>query len=160
MYTVIYMSTQDKTLTIKQRKWLKLYLELGNATEAAMQVYDCKDRESAGSIGFENLQKLDFADLMEEGGITDTKLNKVLDEGLEANRVISAMNTGKQATGATADFIDVPDHAVRHKYLETALKLKKRLKDRVDLTTNDKELPTPIVQIKNVPGNDSDQEDQ
>lgn len=154
------MSSEDRTLTIKQRKWLKLYLELGNATEAAMQVYDCKDRDSAKAMGGENLSKLNFADLMEEGGITDIKLSGVLHEGLEANRVISAMNTDRQANGATADFIDVPDHAVRHKYLETALKLKRRLKDRIDLTTNDKELPTPIVQIKNVPGDISHQEDQ
>lgn len=121
----------DKELTLKQRKWLKLYLELGNATEAAMQVYDCEDRESAANIGSENIRKLQFDELMEKAGITDRKLIKKLDEGLEANRVISAINTNKQATGATTDFIDVPDFTVRHKYLETALKLKKRLIDKV-----------------------------
>lgn len=127
----------NSDLTLKQRKWLQLYLKLGNATEAAMQVYDCKERETAAVIGHENLRKLNYEEFMEEAGITDKKLQDSIMEGLDANRVISAMNTGKQASGATADFIDVPDFAVRHKYLETALKLKKRLVERKDITSND-----------------------
>jgi hypothetical protein len=123
-------------LTLKQRKWMKIYLECGNATEAAMQVYDCKDRNSAKQIGYENLSKLNYTEFLEEGGITDERLKRVLSDGLDANRVVSAMNTGKQASAATADFIDVPDHIVRHKYLETALKMKQRLMDRADLTSN------------------------
>jgi len=137
-------------LTLKQRKWLKLYLELGNATEAAMQVYDCKDRNSAAQIGYENLRKLDYEDFMEEAGITDHLLQQKIIEGLDANRTISAISTykaaseAKNATGQTTDFIDVPDFAIRHKYLETALKLKRRLVERKDITTADKPLPTPI----------------
>lgn len=59
--------------------------------------------------------------------LPDNKILNKVDEGLEANRVISAINTNKQANGATTDFIEVPDHAVRHKFIETALKLKNRL---------------------------------
>ena len=143
----------ERQLTLKQRKWLKLYLEIGNATEAAMQVYDCKDRDSAKSMGWENLTKLDFAELMEESGLTDDLLQQKIMEGLVSNRVISAQVIvkstdpkvrDKTATARDVDFIDVPDMAIRHKYLETALKLKKRLIDRVDLTTKGKEIPTPI----------------
>ena len=130
-------------LTIKQRKWLKLYIELGNATEAAMKSYNCKNREVARSIGWENLAKLDYAMFMEEAGVTDAKLNKKLDEGLEATKQIGARKivqgakTGHEikvdAMTDTDDFIEVEDYAIRHKYLETALKLKKRLTDKVEV---------------------------
>lgn len=124
------IKTKKKDMTIKQRRWLKEYLDCGNATQAAMKVYDCKDIESAGSVGWENLQKLDFKEFLERGGVTDHKLlNKILD-GLEATRTVSAIKTSKQATADSTDFIDVPDFSVRHKYLETSLKLKNRLNDQ------------------------------
>jgi hypothetical protein len=125
-------------LTLKQRSWLKLYLELGNATEAAIRVYDTNDRNSAAQIGWENLRKLDYQDFLEEAGITDNLLQKKIIEGLDAQRVIGAMK-GSTATSADADFIEVPDFQVRHKYLETALKLKKRLVDRQEITGKDGE---------------------
>jgi len=132
--------TQDD-LTLKQRKWLKLYLELGNATEAAMQVYDCKDRDVAKSIGWENLTKLDFSDFLEEAGITDKLLQQKIMEGLDATRTVSAINTSKNATAQSTDFVDVPDFLARHKYLETALKLKRKLIERTDITTGGKPIP-------------------
>ena len=118
-------------LTLKQRKWLAIYLKTGNATEAARKVYDCT-YDSARTIGWENLTKLDFSEFLEEAGISDQKLTKKLEEGLDANRVVSAVNTKKEATASSNDFIDVPDYSVRHKYLETGLKLKKRLVDKVE----------------------------
>ena len=136
------MSETNDTLTFKQRKWLKLYLDCGNATEAAMQSYDCKDRESAAQIGFENLRKLDYTDFMEAAGVTDHLLQQKLFEGLSATKQIGARKivqgarTGHEikvdATTDVDDFIDVEDYAIRHKYLETALKLKKRLTDAKD----------------------------
>ncbi len=60
--------------------------------------------------------------LLEET-IPDNRLQEVLREGLGATRTISAV-TGSQATGGTVDFIEVPDYGVRHKYLDTAYKLK------------------------------------
>lgn len=160
---------KKKELTLKQRKWLALYLELGNASEAAMQVYNVKDRESAAQIGYENLRKLDYEDFLEAAGITDHLLQKKILEGLESNRTISATVQiksndpavkNKQATARDIDFIDVPDFQVRHKYLETALKLKKRLIERKDLTSGGKPLNfQPIADIPNgIPKNDSVQE--
>lgn len=111
-------SKSERKLTMKQRKWIKKYIETGNATEAAMQVYDCKDRESAGSIASENLQKLAFNDLMDEMGLTDVALLNVGAEGM--------MNANK-IHGTGDNFVEIPDYAVRHKYWETILKLKKRL---------------------------------
>jgi phage terminase small subunit len=122
-------------LTLKQRKWLKLYLELGNATEAAFRVYDCKDRDSAHAIGSENIRKLAFADLLEEGGVTNAKLQEKIKEGLDATRVVSAKITSKNADEATDDFIEVPDYLVRHKYVETAVKIKGGMVERHDVTS-------------------------
>lgn len=119
----------ERDLTIKQRKWMKLYLDCGNATEAAMKVYDCKNRDVARSIGSENLAKLDYADFLEEAGITDILLKNKIKEGLDSTKTISAkiiVAEGKEADSQTDDFIDVPDFTARHKYLETVLKLKRR----------------------------------
>ncbi len=96
-----------------------------------MQVYDCKNRGVARTIGWENIVKLDFAEFLEEGGITDKKLKDKLEEGLEATRTVSAVKTFRDATASSTDFIDVPDFLTRHKYLETALKLKRRMLDKL-----------------------------
>lgn len=132
-------------LTLKQRKWIKIYLECGNATEAAMKVYDVKDRESAAQIGYENLRKLDYTEFLEEAGITDDLLQKKVIEGLEANRTVSAKIVGKTADSQTDDFIDVPDFMARHKYLETALKLKQRLIDRKDIQSGGEPIKIDIT---------------
>lgn len=121
--------TEPKDMTLKQRKWMKLYLECGNAKKAALEVYDCTE-DSAGVIGWENLNKLNYSDFLEEAGITDKLLQEKILEGLDANKTVSAVKTSKEASAAETDFIDVPDFLARHKYLETALKLKKRLIDK------------------------------
>lgn len=136
--------TKDKDLTLKQRRWIKVYLETGSATEAAMQSYDCKDRESAAQIGFENLRKLDYTDFLEEAGITDNLLQKKITEGLDATRTVSAVKTSRNATADSTDFVDVPDYLTRHRYLETTLKLKQRLIDRKDITSNGETLQITI----------------
>lgn len=43
-------------MTIKQSLFLNKYLESGNATEAAMQVYGTNKRNVAAQIGYENLR--------------------------------------------------------------------------------------------------------
>jgi len=60
-----------------------------------------------------------FIELLEKAGVTDDKLAKVLDEGLNATK---AVVMGKESSES---FVDVqPDYAIRHKYLETGLKIK------------------------------------
>ena len=108
-------------LTLKQRKWIKEYIDTGNATEAAMRVYDCKDKESAGTIGSENLQKLAMADLMESMGLTDVALINVGTEG---------MTKAKKIHGTGDNFVETPDYATRHKYWDTMLKLKGKMTDK------------------------------
>ncbi len=59
--------------------------------------------------------------------LPDATLLQVHREGLQANKVVSARITGADANEATDDFIEIPDHPTRHKFLETAYKLKKRI---------------------------------
>lgn len=152
--------TSTSDLTLKQRKWLKVYLECGNATEAAMQSYDCKDRNSASLIGYENIRKLNYEDFLEEAGITDNLLRNRILEGLDANKQLATRVIFKKeaptsqsagelplAGSSTDDFIEVPDHIARHKYLETALKLKQRLLDRKDITSKGEKLESIQVVI-------------
>lgn len=146
----------DQKLTFKQAKWLSVYIHTGNATEAAMRAYDCKDRETASNIGGENVRKLRIGDLMDAMGLTDQKLMVKLDEGLEAQRSIAAI-AGTEANGGTTDFVDVPDYAVRHKYLDTALKLKGKYpkENQTNIQINN---VLPILGGQTVPSNDSNQE--
>lgn len=78
------------SMTIKQRKWLKVYLETGNATKAALYAYQCKNRRVAAQIGYENMRKPDVLAVMEQtfeaGDLTPVyfakTLKRVIDSGL------------------------------------------------------------------------------
>lgn len=65
--------------------------------------------------------------------LPDDKLLSTHDEALVANRVISAINTNKEATGGTTDFIEVPDHAIRLKAVELGYRVKGRLSNNVQV---------------------------
>jgi len=98
--------------TLKERAWLKEYIKTGNATQSALKTYNTSNLGSAKQIGHENLTKLDLAQIMEAKGLTDDNLMNHIVEGLE------------KPVKVTADGIETPDYAVRHKYLETTLRLK------------------------------------
>ncbi len=53
-------------MTLKQRNFVKKYIEFGNATEAAEQVYNARNRKVASQIGYENLRKHDVISAIEE----------------------------------------------------------------------------------------------
>lgn len=67
---------------------------------------------------------------MEKEGVDENRLTKIISEGLEATKVISAMAAAssgegmKNAGGMSKDFIEVPDFLARHKFLQTALDLR------------------------------------
>lgn len=71
------MKISTSMLTIKQRKWMKEYIQTGNVTEAAMRVYDCKNRNVANAIGAQNLAKLSISELMEDSGMNRRKKYEV-----------------------------------------------------------------------------------
>lgn len=65
-----------------------------------------------------------FIEALKEAGVTEEKLSKVLNEGLEATKVIVMGKESKES------FVDiVPDHPTRHKFLETGLKVHSLIKD-------------------------------
>lgn len=101
-----------KKLTLKQRKFVKAYVESGNAANAAKKSGYSKN--CARQIGAENLTKPVIKQtiqvLMETRGLSDDRLLEVLESGLAADKIV--------------DNITAPDYPTRHKYLETALKLK------------------------------------
>ena len=57
------MSRQN--LSFKQRAFINTYLQTGNATEAAMKVYNTSKRSVAAQIGYENLRKPEIRQAIE-----------------------------------------------------------------------------------------------
>lgn len=123
---------KKKKLTLKQRAWIRAYSTMGtdtfgNATQSAIKAYNLdpeKQYEAAANIGWENLRKLDLeiTELMDEMGLTDTYLMNKLNEGLEAEKPY-----GK-------DGVLHSDNTARIKALELGLKLRNKLKDRVEVS--------------------------
>lgn len=149
------MVKADK-LTLKQQKWLEIYLKTGNATEAARRAYTCNDR-SARQIGYENMTKLDFTEVLEAQGATIAMLVKALIEGAKATRLIKANLIVQKDKGAISDkelveaarelngvYMEVEDWAVRHRYLVTILRMRKMYPQHKDKPNNNEE-PTRIV---------------
>jgi hypothetical protein len=68
--------------------------------------------------------------------LPDSKLVKVTKEGLNATMV---------KTSFTEQDKVLPDFAVRHKYLETALKMKGKLITKTDLTTKGEKIETNTI---------------
>jgi len=100
------MSTR---LTLKQLKFIQIYIETGNATKAAMEVYNCKNENVAKSLGSENLTKPDIA----------CEIDKYRKEGgLSIQKAINAINDGYDAEKKGA-----PDHNVRLRSADMTLKL-------------------------------------
>ena len=152
-----------KSLTIKQRRWVKEYIITGNATEAAARVYDVKDRNSANAIGSENLAKLSFPDLMEEMGLSDVALMNIGIEGMQATKPIGALvlvsGDKPMQTKGNEGQIEVPDFAVRHKYWDTMLKLKGKLRDKSDVNIGEAKIlvmPTQLIEKYDISQNSSD----
>lgn len=116
------IKNKKKRASRKQLTWLKYYIETGNATQSAMRAYHVR-ATSAFPIAKDNLASLDYGMYLEQAGITDHLLTESLRNGLEAKRIVSSGNTDT----VEAKTQEYPDYAVRHKYLETAYKLKKRL---------------------------------
>lgn len=87
------------------------------------------------NIDSQGLVKEAMEKVMERKGLTDDYLIDKTKEGLEkANKI----------HGTNDNFVEVPDYQVRHRYLETALKMKGKLeldsnKQPVNVTVNIKD---------------------
>jgi phage terminase small subunit len=132
---------QEEKLTLKQRKFLRFYLETGNISQSAR-----KAGYAHHVRGFELVRKSTFRaafqELLDKNGITDQYLSDVLKGGLAAkkiqnvNIVLRENDDGKLEVQDTNDFIEVDDWPTRHKYLETALNLKDKILSAQDKTGN------------------------
>ena len=139
--------------TLRERKFIKAYIEnSGNATEAYLAINPNVDRKNAREYGYRMLQKVDISvnELMELMGTTDAYLNQVLNEGLKATKVVSVIPIKPKeaqpnspdlpdANSKNIEFVDVEDYPTRHKYLDTALKLKNKYpteKKNIDLNVS------------------------
>ena len=68
--------------------------------------------------------RIPFSDYLLLAGASNEALANYVKQGLEATRPISTVIKNAETKEKTHGFTDVPDWANRHKYLETALKLK------------------------------------
>ncbi len=111
-------TTPLQKLTKKQRGFVKDYIKTGNGVQSAMKNYDTDDYSTAGSIAVENLQKpaIQNAIMSIAERISDDDLVRVHNEGLNASRTIKSTDEST---------IVEPDYAVRHKYLDSAYKIKR-----------------------------------
>jgi len=103
----------SKRLTLKQLKFIQIYIETGNATKAAMTAYRCKNENVAKSLGSENLTKPDIAYEID-------KYRKK--SGLSIQKAINAINDGYDAEKGAGQ-ASVPDHNVRLRSADMTLKL-------------------------------------
>lgn len=110
--------------TLKQKEAFVKYIEFhGNAYKAMRAA----GYTHASALNAKNLTESSGFQALAEEVLPDNLLLKVHKEGLQASKVISAIITGKDADGGTNDFIEVPDHPTRHKFLETAYKIKNKI---------------------------------
>jgi len=128
----------EQSLTPKQLAFFKAYFDpdsetFGNGVRSALEVYDTDSYETAGNIASENLKKPKINELMEAKGIGVGRLLKILDEGLESTKVVSAVIVGADANDKTDDFIEVPDYSTRHRYLKTAGEWANLTKDKIEM---------------------------
>lgn len=141
--------------TSKQKRAAKNIVENGGNVSKGMR--DAGYSPATAKTPQKLTESKGWLELLDEY-IPDDKLQEVLKDGLEAQRIISAMNTGKQAAGATSDFIEVPDHAVRHRFLDTALKLKDKYPGDRKILMGDENAPLEITIIEDTKLKDSNED--
>ena len=125
-------------VTIKQEEAAKIITENhGNVSKTMRRVGYAENTAKKP----QNLTESNgWKELMEQY-LPDKDLTKVHKEGLKATRHISATQY--------QDEMDVPDQAIRHKYLETGYKIKGKMKDSETpvLDKGDTYIINPRIQI-------------
>ena len=112
---------KNRKLTLKQRKFIKYYLEEGDPVKSVMRAYNVKNKTNANILSHQLLKSIDFIELLEMAGVSDQQLGKKLADGLHATK------TNKNGEA-------IPDLEVRHKYLVTALEVKRKIKNKLEVT--------------------------
>jgi|GEM_PF-3660503 len=145
-------------ITERHRVWLREYAKImregGSETDAYVSAFNVKNRDSARKMASKYKRDIEksghFSEILRIVGVDDINLAIKIGEGLEATRPIGSVTPDliiaiKSAVGkdqtvekireVIQELTQMPDHNVRHKYLETALKLNKRLPEGGTKTT-------------------------
>ena len=98
----------EEKLTNQEKIFVKGVVETGNLTQSVMEAYDEEDPNYAGVKGNRLIRKDKIQNAIQTlaDRIPDDKLYNVLMEGLGA------------------EYNEKPDYGIRHKYLDTSLKIK------------------------------------
>lgn len=102
-------------LTRQDKKFIETYAETGNGTLAASEAFDIEDPNYAGVKAHRLLRKDKIVNAIEEA-LPDDILHEIHREGLYASKPFFNEDGEKISEEA--------DYSVRHKYLDTAYKLK------------------------------------
>lgn len=97
--------SKKRKLSKQEKKFIEIKTETGNGTLAAKKAFNIKNANSAGVKAYELLRNPNIINAIEKA-LPDDLLAQVHSEGLNAKK-------GKY-----------PDYAVRHKYLDSAYKVK------------------------------------
>lgn len=121
----------------KAQKLKKLLAEGVNRKKALVAIgYSEQSAQKAGKticnrlLGNVSVKQdtLTLSDHITRRGYDDKAIADVLVDGLQASKVISAVvkpgGNEQSASGATTDFIEVPDHAVRGQYIDRIAKIR------------------------------------
>lgn len=127
----------------------------------------------ATAIGaYRNIEKrINFDDLLLRAGLDNETILKVLSDGLVATKVVSAIikdneivdnevfegKAIKESDKKNVELVEVPDFNVRHRYLETLLKLRGELKEIVEKHVKEKVVIIREKIIEKVPDGDQSQ---
>lgn len=94
-----------------------------NATKAYLELHPGVSEKSAGVLGSKMLGNISILPIANAYNLNHERYLQMIDEGLDATKPISALNTGKDAGSKDMDFIEVPDHQTRLKYHDKLGKL-------------------------------------
>lgn len=113
----------DEKLTKQDKKFVEKVVETGNLTRAVQEAYDIEDSNYAGVKGNRLIRKDKIQNAIKSIAeqIPDNDLIRVHLEGLQAGKTIYKNNN---SSGEIEEVGYEPDYAVRHKYLDSAYKLK------------------------------------
>ncbi len=150
-------SKPSKKVTPKLRHKLLLQKALKNGGRLAPAMRELGYSEATINSP-KNITQTDSWQELLKRHIPESKLAQKLDEGLEANKQLAKSPVFKKdaptsqsahelPTALDGNFIEVPDFAVRHKYLETALKVSGKIIEKKDITTDGEKLEALQVVI-------------
>jgi phage terminase small subunit len=126
-----------------QRRFIKYYIETGNATESAKRAgYSAKTAYSIGQRLLKDVEiKRKIEKTLEKHGLTDDVLAEELRKGVLDSKETKFFTH----QGEVVETEEVIPWAIRHKYLELAFKVKKHLRDAPAVEVNDSQINIQIV---------------